>query len=73
MIERIPFIHRDKLYYIISREDMGFSALHFIIDILIDQGAFNMDMEEPELYTVVCEGTKYTIGVDGIDIMITST
>lgn len=73
MIERIPFIHRDKLYYIISREDITFAALHYILDILIDQCAFNMDMEDPELYTVVFEGEKYTIGVDGIDLMITTT
>ncbi len=73
MIERIPFIHRDRLYYIVSREDITFSALHYIIDMLIDQGAFSMDTEETELFTSVCEKKKYTIGVDGIDIMITST
>lgn len=73
MIERIPFIHRDKLYYIITREDITFSALHFILDLLIDQGAFNMEMEDPVLYTVVCEEVKYTVGVDGIDVMIASS
>ncbi len=73
MIERISFIHRERLYYIISREDISFSALHYILDMLIDHGAFNMGTEEPELYTVVCEGKRYTIGVDGIDVMITST
>ncbi len=73
MIEKIPFIHRDKLYYIISREDITFVALHYILDILIDQCAFTMETEDPELYTVVFEGEKYTIGVDGIDIMITTS
>lgn len=73
MIERIPFIHRDKLYYIISNEDLSFSALHYILDILIDQGAFNMEAEDPELFTVVYEGDKYTIGVDGIDVMVTTS
>lgn len=73
MIERIPFIHRDKLYYIVSAEDISFSTLHYILDILINQGAFNMEPEDPELYTVVYEEEKYIVGVDGIDVMIATS
>jgi hypothetical protein len=70
MIEKIPFLHRDKLYYIIIREDISFTALHCILDMLIEQGAFLGEPEDPVLYTVVSEEVKYTVGVDGIDVMI---
>jgi hypothetical protein len=70
MIEKIPFLHRDKLYYIIIREDITFTALHGILDTLIEQGAFLCEPEDPMLYTVVSEDVRYTVGVDGIDIMI---
>jgi hypothetical protein len=70
MIEKIPFIHRDKLYYIIINDDITFTALHGIIDVLIGQGAFEGEPEDPVLYTVECEKVKYTVGVDGIDVMI---
>lgn len=70
MIEKIPFLHREKLYYIIIREDIAFTALHGILDTLVDQGVFLGEPEDPVLYTVVCEDVKYTVGVDGIDVMI---
>lgn len=70
MIEKIPFLHREKLYYIIIREDIAFTALHGILDTLVDQGAFLGEPGDPVLYTVVCEDVKYTVGVDGIDVMI---
>jgi hypothetical protein len=70
MIEKIPFLHRDKLYYIIIREDISFTTLHKILDTLLEQGAFLGEPEDPVLYTVACEKVKYTVGVDGIDVMI---
>jgi hypothetical protein len=70
MIEKIPFLHRDKLYYIIVSDDVTFTALHDILDTLIDQGAFIGEPEDPVLYTVVHEEARYTVGVDGIDVMI---
>lgn len=70
MIEKIPFIHKNKLYNIIIREDIALSSLHSIIDTLIDQGAFVGEEEDPELYIVICDETRYTVGVDGIDVMI---
>ncbi len=74
MIEKIPFMHRSKLYYIIIQDDITFNALHYIMDILIDQGAFAVEeSEDTNLYNVVCEDVKYTIGVDGIDVMIHSS
>jgi len=71
MIEKIPFLHRDKLYYIIIREDIAFDALHRILDTLVEQGAFLGECEDPVLYTVVSEEVRYTVGVDGINVMIT--
>lgn len=73
MIEKIPFIHKNKLYNIIIREDVAFEALHTIIDSLIDNGAFVGEEEDTELYTVVCNEVRYTVGVDGIDVMIANS
>ena len=71
MIEKIPFLHKQKMYNIITEDDLTFTALHYIIDELIDQGAFSEpDQENAELYSVFFEEIKYTIGVDGTDIII---
>ncbi len=71
MIEKIPFINRDRMYNIIIRDDISFSALHDILDALIEQGALPGDPDEDaDLYTVMSGEVKYTVGVDGIDVMI---
>ncbi len=71
MIEKIPFLHRQKMYNIITEDDMTFTALHYVIDELIEQGAFlDPDSDNPELYTISFEEIRYTIGVDGTDIII---
>ncbi len=71
MIEKIPFLHRSRLYYIIIQEDITFDALHRILDMLIDQGAFVAEeRDDANLYNLVCEDVQYTVGVDGIDVMI---
>jgi hypothetical protein len=70
MIEKIPFLHKQKMYNIITEDDLTFTALHYIIDDLIEQGAFLNPEDCAELFTVVFEKTTYTIGVDGTDILI---
>lgn len=72
MIEKIPILHRKLTYNIIISEDISFTALHYILDILLEQDAFagEDDTENPKLYTVVYEELKYIVGVDGIDVMI---
>ena len=70
MIEKIPFLHRQRMYNIIIEEDIAFTALHCILDELIGMGAFEADEDCGELYKVLHEDVSYTIGVDGIDVII---
>jgi hypothetical protein len=70
MIEKIAFVHRQKVYNIISEDDLPFTALHYIIDELIEQEAFLNPEGCAELFSVVFEEIHYTIGVDGTDILI---
>jgi hypothetical protein len=70
MIEKIPFMHRQKMYNIIIEEDITFTALHSILDDLIRQNAFPAEEGCAELYDVTHEELCYTIGVDGIDVII---
>jgi len=71
MIEKIPFLHKQKMYNIITEDDLTFTALHYIIDELIEQGAFlDQDSDNAELYSISFEEIRYTIGVDGADIVI---
>lgn len=71
MIEKIPFLHKQKMYNIITEDDLTFTALHYIIDELIEQGAFlDQDSDNTELYSISFEEIRYTIGVDGADIII---
>ena len=71
MIEKIPFIHRQRVYNILIEEDITFEALHCILDDLIGKGAFEVDEGFGELYLVEHDSVRYTIGVDGIDVIIT--
>jgi hypothetical protein len=70
MIEKIPFMHRGKTYHIIIDDDITFTALHTIMDDLISRGAFLEEEGCAELYQVAHEEMCYTIGVDGIDVII---
>ncbi|HHO75948.1 MAG TPA: hypothetical protein ENN05_05915 [Deltaproteobacteria bacterium] len=71
MIEKIPFLHRKKMYNIIVADDIELAALHHIIDELLDKGAFiPYDGGDPELFAMTHEGVCYTVGVDGTDIMV---
>jgi len=71
MIEKIPFMHRQRLYNIIIEDDITFTALHHILDDLIVLGAFVSDEDCAALFTVTHEEACYTVGVDGIDVIIT--
>lgn len=71
MIEKIPFMHRQRLYNIIIEDDITFPALHHILDDLIVLGAFVSDEDCAALFTVTHEEACYTVGVDGIDVIIT--
>ncbi len=70
MIEKIPFMHRGKTYNIIVEDDISFAALHSILDDLMRQGAFPAEEGCAELYQVTHEELCYTIGIDGIDVII---
>ncbi len=70
MIEKIPFLHRQKMYNIIIEDDIAFKALHCILDELIGQGAFLVEEGVGELYKITHEEVCYTIGVDGMDVII---
>jgi hypothetical protein len=70
MIEKIPFMHRGKTYNIIIEDDIPFTALHSIMDGLISQGAFSAGEGCAELYNVTHEGICYTIGIDGIAVIV---
>jgi hypothetical protein len=70
MIDKIPFMHRQKTYNIIIEDDITFTTLHSIMDDLIRQGAFPAEEGCAELYNVNHEERCYTIGIDCIDVII---
>mgnify|MGYP006902007622 CR=1 FL=1 len=70
MLEKIPFLHRGNAYQIIIDDDITFTALHYILDELIEQGAFIESEECPVQYTIAYEEITYIIGVDGTNVII---
>lgn len=70
MLEKIPFLHRGNAYQIIIEEDITFTALHFILDELIAQGAFAVSEDCALQYTICHEDVTYIIGVDGTNVII---
>ena len=71
MIEKIPFLHRQKMYNIIVEDDLELIALHYILDILLEKEAFiPYDGGDAELYTITYQDVCYTVGVDDMDVMV---
>ncbi len=71
MIEKIPFRHRDKIYNIVVEDDIVLTAVHYILDVLLENDAFiPYDGGDAELYTITYDEVCYTVGVDGTDVMI---
>lgn len=70
MLEKIPFLHRGNAYQIIIEEDITFTALHFILDELIAQGAFAVPDDCAVQYTIGHEDVTYIIAVDGTNVII---
>ena len=71
MIEKIPFLHRTKMYNIIVEDDIELDALHYILDILLENNAFiPSDGGDAELYTITYQDVCYTVGVDDLDVMV---
>ncbi|MEA2102288.1 MAG: hypothetical protein U9P80_06910 [Thermodesulfobacteriota bacterium] len=70
MIERIPFLHRATAYNIIIEGDIGFDALHYILDALLADNVFEVDEGDADLVRVSYGGVQYVIAVDGMDVMI---
>ncbi|MCD6280426.1 MAG: hypothetical protein J7J85_02310 [Deltaproteobacteria bacterium] len=71
MLDKIPFLHRDRAYNIIVEEDLSFDETHYILDCLLENGAFEtLDDVSSDLYTLSYNGKTYTVGVDGLDVVI---
>jgi len=59
------------MYNIIVDNDIELNALHYILDELLEKGAFiPYDGGDPELFAITCDGVCYTVGVDGTDVMV---
>ena len=71
MLEKIPFLHGERAYNIIIEDDLTFDAAHYIIDYLLDEEAFDLADDMSDVYTIQYGDTTYTIGVDGMDVVIT--
>ncbi len=63
-------MHRGNAYQILIEDDITFTALHDILDELIDQRAFTVSDECTLQYSIECEDVNYIIGVDGMNVII---
>ncbi|MCD6570525.1 MAG: hypothetical protein J7L53_07460 [Deltaproteobacteria bacterium] len=70
MIEKIPFLHRDVVYNIIIADDLTFDALHYILDCLLEQRAFDDWGDSADLRTIRYKQMLYTVYVDSLDVTI---
>jgi len=70
VIEKIPFLHRNTIYNIISKDDITFDALHHILDSLLQRNAFDVSEMDADLYTIRYKQVLYTVCADGLDVMI---
>ncbi|MEA3223406.1 MAG: hypothetical protein U9P49_09630 [Thermodesulfobacteriota bacterium] len=70
VIEKIPFLHRNTIYNIISKDDVTFDALHHILDDLLQRNTFDISEMDADLHTIRYKQVVYTVCADGLDVMI---
>ena len=70
MLEKMPFLHKGNAYNIIIDEDLTFDRLRFILDRLIEMGAFTPGSEGAVQFTVECSECSYNVGVEENNVLI---
>lgn len=71
-MDSIPFLHAGRAFKIIFEDDLAFTEVRAILDHLLAQNAFNMDVQGSriESYSVDVEKSSFQVWVSAMDVVV---
>lgn len=71
MMESIPFLHANRVFNIFFVEDLSFSEVRSILDQLLEQHAFNLEIQvSREAYYISVDHSSFEVWVSELDVII---
>ena len=70
-MDSIPFLHADRVFTIFFLEDLAFTEVREILDSLIDQDAFNVEVQKLRAeYRINLDHAQFNVWVSELDVVI---
>ena len=70
-MESMPFLHANRVFNIFFVEDLAFSEVRSILNQLLEQDAFNLEIQENrEAYYITVDHSSFEVWVSELDVII---
>ena len=70
-MESMPFLHANRIFNIFFVEDLAFSEVRGILDQLLEQDAFNFEIQlNRESYHITVDHCAFQVWVSELDVII---
>lgn len=70
-MESMPFLHASRIFNIFFVEDLAFSEVRGILDQLLEQDAFNSEIQlKQESYHIRVDHSSFQVWVSELDVII---
>ena len=70
-MESMPFLHANRIFNIFFVEDLAFSEVRGILDQLLEQDAFNFDIQLDRVsYLIRLDHSSFQVWVSELDVII---
>jgi hypothetical protein len=71
MMESMPFLHANRIFNIFFVEDLAFSEVRGILDQLLEQDAFDFDIQSDRVsYLIRLDHSSFQVWVSELDVII---
>ena len=71
MMESMPFLHANRIFNIFFVEDLAFSEVRGILDQLLEQDAFNFEIQSDRMsYLIRLDHSSFQVWVSELDVII---
>ena len=70
-MESMPFLHANRVFTLFFVEDLSFSEVRSILDQLLEQDAFNLEIQaNREAYYITVDHSSFEVLVSELDVII---
>ncbi len=70
-MDSMPFLHANRLFNLFFVEELAFSEVRSILDQLLDQDAFNFEIQETQMsYHIQVDEVCFKVWVSDLDVLI---